>query len=219
MIEKLHNKKHFTLSRPCKDFIEVLKSYKNNALDSVSVAEIGVGIGATAIEIVKNLSPQDSYYFFSRKQDVDELYEDLKSLDYCQCKLFPVGNSKKTYDSYAWELSKILLNKYDGKSDIQFDLVYLDGAHTLFHDGLACAILKELIKPNGIIVFDDLTWTYASSPVVNPSVHPKTAELFTDEQINEAQIAMVIRLFMENDTKWEKIDLNNQCRVAYKKLM
>ena len=76
MIEKLNDKKFFTLSRPCKDFIEILKSYKNNASDDISVAEIGVGIGATALEIVKYLSPQDSYYFFSRKQDVDELYED-----------------------------------------------------------------------------------------------------------------------------------------------
>ena len=200
------------------DFVNLLNNYKKDAADSISVAEIGVGIGATALEIVKVLSPSDRYFFFSYDEDVKELNEDLIKLDYCKCKLFPMGNTKKLYDSYVWSIAKILLNNYDMKNDIEFDLVYLDGAHTLFHDGLACVLLKELVKPNGILVFDDLNWTYYSSPVVNPSVCSKTAESFTDEQIHEAQIAMVTKLFMDEDKGWQKIEMMSQNRVAYKKM-
>ena len=218
MIEKLNNDKYFTLSRYCSDFINILSNYKGDILKGISVAEIGVGIGATAVKIIKRLSKNDSYYFFSYAEDVYDLYEDLKKLDYCRCKLFPVGNTRKTYDSYVWNLAKILKNNYEKKSNIRFDLVYLDGAHTLFHDGLACVLLKELVKPNGIIVFDDLNWTYFSSPIVNPSVCPKTAESFTDEQIHEAQIAMVTKLFMDEDKGWQRIEIMSRNRAAYRKM-
>lgn len=217
MIERLNDKQYVTLSKPCLDFINILKNYKKDYSTGISVAEIGVGMGATAVEIVKVLSPNDSYYFFSYDEDVKELCEDLRQLKYCKCQLFPFGNSRKTYDSYVWNLAKILSDNYDEKNNIRFDLVYLDGAHTLFHDGLACVLLKELVKPNGIIVFDDLKWTYFSSPVVNPSIYPKTAELFTDEQIREAQVSLVTKLFMEHDKGWQRISIN-QYRGAYKKL-
>lgn len=93
----------------------------------LSVAEIGVGIGATSVEILKRLRNIDSFYFFSFEKDVGELNDDLKNAEYCKCNLYPMGNSNAKYDSYNWKLSSLCL-----ENNVRFDLVYLDGAHSFF---------------------------------------------------------------------------------------
>jgi predicted O-methyltransferase YrrM len=46
----------------------------------------------------------------------------------------------------------------------KFDFCFLDGAHTWDVDGLAFTLVSKVLKPNGIIIFDDLDWCYARSP-------------------------------------------------------
>ena len=62
--------------------------------------------------------------------------------------------------SYTWRLMKLLeedpLPKYD--------FCYIDGAHNWFTDGFAFFLVDRLLTPGGLIIFDDLDWTYASSP-------------------------------------------------------
>jgi predicted O-methyltransferase YrrM len=48
----------------------------------------------------------------------------------------------------------------------RFDFCFLDGAHTWDVDGLAFALLDLVLVPGGMIVFDDLDWTYATSPTL-----------------------------------------------------
>jgi predicted O-methyltransferase YrrM len=48
----------------------------------------------------------------------------------------------------------------------RFDLCYLDGAHNWFVDGLAFFLVHRLLKPGGWIIFDDVDWTYESSPTL-----------------------------------------------------
>lgn len=63
--------------------------------------------------------------------------------------------------SYIWRLIKLI----EANDEPQFDFCYIDGAHDLFVDGLAF-LVDKLLKPGGMIVFDDLNWTFESSPAL-----------------------------------------------------
>lgn len=64
--------------------------------------------------------------------------------------------------SYTWRLMKML----EEDSSPRFDLCYIDGAHNWFVDGLAFFLVDKLLNPGGWIVFDDLNWTYETSPAL-----------------------------------------------------
>lgn len=212
MIEKINTMGYKTISKPSENVIYFVEYFLKNHEDPINIAEIGVGIGATSIEIVKRLRDNDSFYFFSYENDVRELESDLKGLDYCKCNLYPMGNTRAIYDSYNWKLSSLIL-----ENDILFDLAYLDGAHSFCHDGLAAVLLKKLIKPGGIIIFDDVNWSYQRSPTMNPKKRPRTLKEFSKEQIKTKQVRRVIEIFMENDNNWERIgDIADQ--AIYRKL-
>lgn len=217
MIEKIGTNDYLGISKPCEDVIRILERYREEDTESVAVCEIGIGIGATAIEIVKRLKKDDSYYFFSFEDEVNALNEDLKQLEYCVCKLYPMANTKRTYDSYSWNLAKMILDQKERKTF--FDFVYLDGAHTFIHDAITTVLLKKMIKVGGILLFDDVDWTLANSPTMSPSVNKNTGLRYSDEQIEACQIAMITDLFMKDDEQWEKLSDISKGRCAYKRLV
>lgn len=215
MLEKINQKGYETISVPCNEVLELIKELKKST-EPISVAEIGIGVGATANEIVKCLDASDDYYMFSFERDVLELYEDIKQKDYCLANIYAMGNTNKTYDSYNWTLAKLFLLK---EKQSFLDLTYLDGAHTFFHDGLACCLLKDMTKEGGIIVFDDINWSYAKSPASNPERKPDVLKWYTQEQIEACQIAMVVDIFMKDDRNWQLLEeYSSAHRATYKKI-
>ena len=66
--------------------------------------------------------------------------------------------------SYTWRLMRFL----EEDPTPRFDLCYLDGAHT-YVDALAFFLVDRLLRPGGWVIFDDLNWTYATSPVMKDS--------------------------------------------------
>lgn len=211
MIEKLATATGLTI--PCYEVLDIIKEVKDK---NISVAEIGVGIGATALEIMKLLNENDHYYMFGFEDDVLELESDLRGLDF-KCKnIHAMGNSRRTYDSYNWSLAQLYLSS-DNK-DI-FDIVYLDGGHIFFHDALACCLLKKLTKTGGYIVFDDIDWSYAISPTSNPKKWPMVTQLLTEEQIETCQVAMIVDIFMKDDPTWELVEkFSSSHRKTYKRV-
>lgn len=144
MIEKLElGYGNVKPSDPVVDLVKKLKAEK----EKLVVAEIGIGWGATAVEIVKLLSSKDEYVFFDFENAVKELEDDLNKINKNQVKLRGYGNSEKNMDSYAWNLAKLLSDRENAP---QFDLVYLDGAHTFMHDGITVCMLKEMICGGGV---------------------------------------------------------------------
>jgi len=180
MIEKIGTDSAKLISRPCREVIDYLDKLLKKNPSSLTIAEIGVGVGATSLEIVKRLRKQDFFHFFSFSDEVDELYADLKKLG-CKCNLVPFGNSRKTYDSYCWPLAKLALEIDPAKG--LYDLCYLDGGHNLNWTGLGCALLKNLIKPGGYLIFDDLPWSYGKSHNMNPEVFPEILDGYTEGQL------------------------------------
>lgn len=213
MLEKINQKGYEAVSKPCKEMLKFIGEMKKR-VEPISVAEIGIGIGATANEIVKLLDTSDDYYIFSFEKDVVDLQADFRQTDYCVANIYAIGNSNKTYDSYAWSLAKLYLEK--GKF---LDITYLDGAHSFFHDGLACCLLKKITKVGGIIIFDDIDWCHAKSPTVNPQKNPSILRDYTQEQIETCQVSMVVDVFMKDDSEWEFLkDESSNHRAIYKKI-
>lgn len=204
MIEKIGSKEYELISVPCNEVVELVKRLKNK-YNNVTIGEVGVGVGATSLAILKQLTENDSLYLFSYEDDVNELVSDLKNLNDKKVNIVGIGNTKRTYDSYSWNLAKLVLKMRSENTDGMFDLVYLDGAHTFIHDAPACCCIKELLKVGGYVVFDDMLWSQAKSPTNNPNKFPQIRERFTDEQIETCQVNLVVSLFMEKDDKFCKV--------------
>lgn len=69
--------------------------------------------------------------------------------------------------SYTWELMKLVEGQSTmGRCIPIFDFAFIDGAHSWETDGLAFFLVEKLLMPGAWLLFDDLDWTYASSPTL-----------------------------------------------------
>lgn len=84
--------------------------------------------------------------------------------------------------SYLWRLMRLL-----EPPAATFDLCYIDGAHDWFTDGFAFLLVDRLLAPGGAIVFDDLDWTFSTSPALasSPRVHAMPEDERTTPQIRK----------------------------------
>lgn len=71
--------------------------------------------------------------------------------------------------SYTWRLMKML----EEDPSPRFDFCYIDGAHDWFTDGFAFFLVDRLLEPGGLIIFDDLDWTFESSPTLKDTERVK----------------------------------------------
>jgi len=80
------------------------------------------------------------------------------------------------FRSFTWELQKLI----DCDPRPQFDLCYFDGGHTWDETGFGFLLVDLLLRPGGVIVFDDMNWTVAGSAAYgrNPG---KSANYSPDE--------------------------------------
>jgi predicted O-methyltransferase YrrM len=78
------------------------------------------------------------------------------------------------FDSYNWRLYHFLAQQ----PRPEFDLIYLDGAHTWSTDALAFLLTERLLSPGGLIVFDAMHWSFAASD----STKEHTAAMPRDER-------------------------------------
>ncbi len=66
--------------------------------------------------------------------------------------------------SYTWELMKLLeRHTHEGRTEAQFDFVFIDGGHTWDSDGFSFLLADRLLRPGGWVLFDDVLWTPAES--------------------------------------------------------
>ena len=149
------------------------------------------------------LDEGDTYYVFSFEHDVKALMEDLPALDFdVKCQVVPMGNSSYVNDSYNWHLSNMVFEMRKRNEAGIFDAVYLDGAHTFLHDGLAVCLLKELVKDGGYLILDDLLWSFLRSPTLKEKILKSG---MPREQADDLQVFRVQELFLANDPNFEKL--------------
>jgi hypothetical protein len=92
--------------------------------------------------------------------------------------------------SYTWHLKRNLA-RY---SEEPFDFVFIDGAHNWDTDGFAFFLVDRVLKPGGWVLFDDLNWTYASSPALSdsPLVRDMSEEAKLTPQIRDVWEMLVL---------------------------
>jgi hypothetical protein len=107
-------------------------------------------------------------------------------------------------DSYNWSLMRVL-EEHEGPL---FDYVFLDGAHTWAHDALAFLLADRLLAPGGYMDFDDYGWSLRASPSMNPEVFPDVESLYSEEQIDARQVALVVDVLVRPDERYEELVAN-----------
>jgi predicted O-methyltransferase YrrM len=111
--------------------------------------------------------------------------------------------------SYLWRLMKML----DAEPVPQFDLAYIDGAHTWATDGFAFLLVDRLLAPGGWIVFDDLDWTFDASPAW------KDTAMVRDMPIDERttpQVRKVYELLVKTHGAYDELEVRGDWALARK---
>jgi len=65
--------------------------------------------------------------------------------------------------SFTWRLMRML----EQPSPPMFDLVYLDGGHSWDVTGFGFFLVDKLLRDDGWLIFDDIDWTFATSPALS----------------------------------------------------
>jgi predicted O-methyltransferase YrrM len=162
-------------------------------------AELGVYRGDTAGRIADLLAGEGEVHLFDYEDRVFPVAEALARRGHRNVVAHP--NTRRTLDSYNWSLMKLLR---DAERPI-LDYVFIDGAHTWALDALAFLLVDRLLRPGGYVDFDDYAWTLARSPSMSPDAFPPTSLLYNEEQIEEAQVALVVDLLVRRDPRYEEV--------------
>jgi predicted O-methyltransferase YrrM len=169
-------------------------------------AEIGVYEGDTTLAIAEELAGQGEIHLFDFADKVQPVARRLKRAGHDNVVCHP--NSRKIMDSYNWSLMALLREH----GEPLFEYVFLDGAHTWAADALAFMLIDRLLKPGGWIEFDDYHWTIENSPSMNARAFPSVARLYTDEQMREPQVKLVVDLLVRPDRRYKEVEENRVFR-------
>jgi predicted O-methyltransferase YrrM len=112
--------------------------------------------------------------------------------------------------SYNWRLMKFL----EQDTRPQFDLCYLDGAHDWFVDGFAFCLTHLLLRPGGWIIFDDIEWTYASSPTLRDT---ELVRKMPEDEKSTPHVRKVYELLVRSNPDYHNFRVENGWAFAQKK--
>lgn len=112
--------------------------------------------------------------------------------------------------SYTWRMMKFL----EEDPTPRFDLCYLDGAHNWFVDALAFYLVGRLLRPGGWIIFDDLDWTYATSPALKDTELVRSMP--ADERMTP-QIRKIYELLVKPNPNYHNFRVENDWAYAQKR--
>lgn len=202
------------ISQPATEVVDLLRQLKTTAGRPIAAAEIGVGIGASTIEFVRELGAEDELHLFDRDPVLTEVLTEIEAVRTASgVTVVPHGNEAKLLASYAWEIATMLrrLDRRRKSTEI-FDFVYLDGAHAFHHDAAACSLLMRMIRPGGYLVVDDMNWTFNSSPTLNPTKRPDIGAQFTDEQLSTPHVALVVDVLVRHDPRFVEVTTSTRKR-------
>lgn len=117
--------------------------------------------------------------------------------------------------SYIWELRKLIKHNLQNPKEAKlFDFCFLDGAHSFETDGFAFYLVDKLLKDGGIILFDDINWSYASSPTLKDTEFVKQ---MSDDERKAEQINDVIELLVATNPNYEILEIRNRWAWVQKK--
>ena len=84
--------------------------------------------------------------------------------------------------TYNWSLMKLIEQQtVDDECRPRFDFCFVDGGPNWDDDGLAFMLVAKLLRPGGWVCFDDVNWTFDTSPAWRHS--PFLAAMDEDERL------------------------------------
>ncbi len=114
-----------------------------------------------------------------------------------------------TDNGYVWWMKQQL-----EQGDVQrYGLVYLDGAHDWFVDGFAALLLDRFVIPGGVVVVDDLDWSFASSTA--PDIVARVSTM-TADVASEPHVRKVWELLIQTNPRWGEFEEHDGWGVARK---
>ena len=164
-------------------------------------AEFGVWKGATTGQLARFLDNKGELHLFDYEDTVAELKDKLVKANFTNVTAW--GCSYRYLDSYNWNLRLILENH----TDLKFDYIFIDGAHTWAVDALTFLLCDLLLNEGGYIDFDDYGWRLRGSSL-DPRRVPVTAELYTDAQIDDLQVKAIVDLLVRRSGTSKEIIKN-----------
>ncbi|MFL5916782.1 MAG: class I SAM-dependent methyltransferase [Gaiellaceae bacterium] len=176
------------------------------------VLELGFAHGTSTAYLAAALEEKGSGHLttidrpkaLERHPNVEEVLEELGLRPW----VTPVVAS-----SYNWTLMRLLeQNTPDADTQPYVDLCFIDGAHRWDADGFAFLLVDRLLRPGGWIVFDDISWTFATSPSLRESL--EVAAMPEEERI-EQQVRKVVDLLVRT-TPGYQVRLLGNLALAFK---
>ena len=98
-------------------------------------------------------------------------------------------------DGYLWWMKQQL----ELGSARRFSMIYLDGADDWFVDGFATLLLERFVKTGGVVIFDDLDWTFTSSAA--PDIVERVSSMSRDVA-EEPHVRKIWELLILPDSRW-----------------
>ncbi len=129
-----------------------------------------------------------------RKPNIEELLSKLNLEDYVSVYY--------EYESYNWRL----MNFIEENDEPIFDFCYIDGAHDWNVDGFAFLLVDKLLKPGGWVIFDDMDWSFGSSPSMQNI--PRVLNM-PDDVKNTPHVAKVFELLVKSNPNYGNFEVTD----------
>lgn len=98
---------------------------------------------------------------------------------------------------YTWFLhDEIKRRTVDGRCAPEYDLCIIDGPKNWTIDGAAFFMADKLLKPGGLVIFDDYGWTYAEANSRRTQTDGITHRLLSDDEQKTPHVREIFELLV-----------------------
>jgi len=167
-------------------------------------AEFGFYRAATALTVAKRF-PKAELHLFDYSQAVEAARLKFAELPN---RVFFYSSTERYLDSYNWPLVQLLSQQAGAPL---FDYCFLDGAHTFAVDALTFFLADRLLNVGGYLDFDDYRWRLRGSSL-DPERVPQTSLMYTEEQIDTYQVALIVEELVRRDPRYVEVMPNKVFR-------
>lgn len=105
MLERLTDPRNAAIAKPNAHALALLDRVLARESQPV-ICEVGIGIGATTVELCRKLDNRGRIHLFDFEDRLTDLGADLAGLGFTNVELH--ANTRRRYDSYNWSLGAIL---------------------------------------------------------------------------------------------------------------
>lgn len=158
-------------------------------------------MAAVADEVGAHVTTIDLVSAREREPNIDDLLSELGLREYVTVYYEP--------HSHTWRLMKML----EAEPRPEFDFCYIDAAHSWETDGFGFCLVDKLLNPGGMVVFDDLDWTYDTDPSLKDS---EMVQEMAEEYRSTPQVRKIYDLLVKSDPKYGRFRIKDSRGFARK---